>query len=172
MMNAAKSLVSKMSRMTGLSMSPMTGMRQLSVGRLMMTTYKVQTEAEYEERVVKSIKPTLVMWHMPSCQDCKKLSRKFETAVDLVYGLNLVRVDVTKLTLTWPWPDIPMTIAMTKGEEIGYSSYGLLNDEQVVNLVNTMLGIEKRPDLQSHLITMKACIRRDMIPLGKIAKTG
>ena len=67
MMNAAKSLVSKMSRMTGLSMSPMTGMRQLSVGRLMMTTYKVQTEAEYEERVVRSIKPTLVMWHEPGC---------------------------------------------------------------------------------------------------------
>ena len=171
-MNAARSLVSRMTGLRGLSMSPMAGMRQLSVSRHVKTIYNVQTEAEYEERVVRSIRPTLVMWHMPGCQDCKKLSRKFETAVDLVDGLDLVRVDVTKLTLTWPWPDLPMTIAMTKGEEIGYSSYGLLNDEQVVNLVNTMLGIEKRPDLQSHLITMKACIRRDMIPLGKIAKTG
>ena len=137
MMNAAKSLVSKMSRMTGLSMSPMTGMRQLSVGRLMMTTYKVQTEAEYEERVVRSIKPTLVMWHRPGCQDCEQLSGILEAVVDLKDGLDLVKVDVTNLT-----PNVtPKTIAMIDGQNVGKMT-GPMSVGQVEYLVNELLKLK------------------------------
>ena len=137
MMNAAKSLVSKMSRMTGLSMSPMTGMRQLSVGRPMMTTYKVQTEAEYEERVVKSIKPTLVMWHRPGCQDCEQLSGILEAVVDLKDGLDLVKVDVTNLT-----PNVtPKTIAMIDGQNVGKMT-GPMSVGQVEYLVNELLKLK------------------------------
>ena len=39
MMNAARSLVSRMTGLRSLSMSPMTGMRQLSVSMPVMTTY-------------------------------------------------------------------------------------------------------------------------------------
>ena len=137
MMNAAKSLVSKMSRMTGLSVSPMTGMRQLSVGRPMMTTYNVQTEAEYEERVVKSIKPTLVMCHRPGCQDCKQLSGILEAVVDLKDGLDLVKVDVTNLT-----PNVtPKTIAMIDGQNVGKMT-GPMSVGQVEYLVNELLKLK------------------------------
>ena len=124
-------------RMTGLSMSPMTGMRQLSVGRLMMTTYKVQTEAEYEERVVRSIKPTLVMWHKPGCQDCEQLNDKLVTAVDLKDGLDLVKVDVTNLT-----PNVtPKTIAMIDGQNVGKMT-GPMSVGQVEYLVNELLKLK------------------------------
>ena len=140
-MNAAKSLVSKMSRMTGLSVSPMTGMRQLSVGRPMMTTYNVQTEAEYEERVVRSIKPTLVMWHRPGCQDCKQLSGILEAVVDLKDGLDLVKVDVTNLT-----PNVtPKTIAMIDGQNVGKMT-GPMSVGQVEYLVNELLKLKRERD--------------------------
>ena len=165
MMNAAKSLVSKMSRMTGLSMSPMTGMRQLSSGRPMMTTYKVQTEAEYEERVVRSIKPTLVLWHRPGCQDCVKLNDKLEAAVDLVDGLDLVKVDVTHLKElamsrgVMDGRDVPTTNAVVKGEELGGAMIGLLDDEIVKNLVNAMLKLDSNSSVNmkrlKHVLEVK-----------------
>ena len=148
MMNAAKSLVSKMSRMTGLSMSPMTGMRQLSVGRLMMTTYNVLTEAEYEERVVKSIKPTLVMCHRPGCQDCKQLSGILEAVVDLKDGLDLVKVDVTNLSGGWIarvrgdfYNPVPTTNAMIDGQNVGKMT-GPMSVGQVEYLVNELLKLK------------------------------
>ena len=147
-MNAARCLVSRMMGLRDLSMSPMTGMRQLSVSRPVKTIYNVRTEAEYEDRVVRSIKPTLVMWHEPGCQDCEKLSGKFETAVDLVDGLDLVKVDVTHLKElamsrgVMDGRDVPTTNAVVKGEELGGAMIGLLDDEIVKNLVNAMLKLD------------------------------
>ena len=131
-------------------MSPMAGMRQLSVSRPVKTIYNVRTEDEYEDRVVRSIKPTLVMWHEPGCQDCEKLSGKFETAVDLVDGLDLVKVDVTHLkelamsrgVMDEAYNSVPTTYAIVKGEELGGAMIGLLDDEIVKNLVNAMLKLD------------------------------
>merc|ERR1712045_511586 len=147
-MNAARSLVSRMTGLRGLSsspitgvmglsMSPLMGMRKLSVGRPVKTIYNVQTEAEYGERVVRSIKPTLVMWHKPGCQDCEKLNDKLVTAVDLVDGLDLVKVDVTHLkelamsrgVMDEAYNSVPTTYAIVKGEELGGAMIGLLDDE-------------------------------------------
>ena len=131
-----------------LSMSPMTGMRQLSVGRLMMTTYNVLTEAEYEERVVRSIKPTLVMWHRPGCQDCEQLSGILEAVVDLKDGLDLVKVDVTNLSGGWIakvrgdfYNPVPTTNAMIDGQKVG-SITGTMSVEQVEHLVNELLKLK------------------------------
>merc|ERR1712154_535841 len=131
-----------------LSMSPMAGMRQLSVSRPVKTIYNVQTEAEYRERVVRSIKPTLVMWHTPGCQDCEKLSGKFETAVDLVDGLDLVEVDATnlkELAMSRRIMDpLPATIAMIQGQELGLAMTGVLDDKKVKTLVNFMLSLDPK----------------------------
>ena len=129
-------------------MSPMTGMRQLSMGRPMMTTYKIRTKEEYEERVVRSIKPTLVMWHKPSCSDCKDLFFKLEDTVDLVDGLDLVKADVTYLkeqmdeVMEKGFNAVPTITAMIHGEKMG-SITGPLNDEQVRFFVKEMLRLKR-----------------------------
>ena len=170
MMNAAKSLVSKMSRMTGLSMSPMTGMRQLSVGRLVMTTYKVQTEAEYEEMVVRNIKPTIVMWHEPGSQACEKLSGELETAVEPVDALDFVKVDVTNLSVWWMakvtdefCTPVPTTDAMIDGQRVG-SICGPMSVEQVEYLVNELLKLKRERDTEYIGEGKKYYSRIDMFP--------
>ena len=151
-------------------MSPMTGMRQLSVGRLVMTTYKVQTEAEYEEMVVRNIKPTIVMWHEPGSQACEKLSGELETAVEPVDAMDFVKVDVTNLSGGWIaevrgdfYNPVPTTNAMIDGQNVG-SMTGPMSAGQVEYLVNELLKLKRERDTEYRGEGKKYYSRIDMFP--------
>ena len=96
---------------------------------------------------------------------CEKLSGKFETAVDLVDGLDLVKVDVTHLKElamsrgVMDGRDVPTTNAVVKGEELGGAMIGLLDDEIVKNLVNAMLKLDSNSSVNmkrlKHVLEVK-----------------
>ena len=110
-------------------------------------------------QVVRSIKPTLVMWHRPGCQDCEQLSGILEAVVDLKDGLDLVKVDVTNLT-----PNVtPKTIAMIDGQNVGKMT-GPMSVGQVEYLVNELLKLKRERDTEYIGEGKKYYSRIDMFP--------
>ena len=70
MMKSDRSVLSSMFRMTRY----VTGMRNVSTSRHVMATYQVQSEEEFQQKVVNSKKPTVVDSSATWCGPCKLLT--------------------------------------------------------------------------------------------------
>ena len=137
MMKSDRSVLSSMFRMTRY----VTGMRHVSSSRHVMATYQVQSEEEFQQKVVNGKKPTVVDFSATWCGPCKLLTPRLDAAIATSEEeVDLAIVDIDQLediAFDNGVQTVPTVIGFKNGQVVD-RFVGLVDEDKLTSFINKL----------------------------------
>ncbi|CRL03325.1 CLUMA_CG016391, isoform A [Clunio marinus] len=108
--------------------------RSISTSYRLNDIFKIQSEKDFEERVIKSKTPVVVDFFATWCMPCKMLTPRIEAVIDEHKGkVSLAKVDIDELTdlsLEYDVQSVPV-LAVVKNGKVTNKMIGLQDTDKL-----------------------------------------
>lgn len=137
LMSAVKMALFRPSVLSGLAV---TRMRALSCSCPTLKSFVVNSNEEFEKKVMNCKDPVIVNFHADWCEPCKILTPKLEELVSPLENVHLAVIDVEKnveLVHTFEVKAVPAVLAVRNGQ-VEDKFIGLVDGDMIDNLIKKL----------------------------------
>lgn len=119
----------------------MGSVRSLSCTCPLRKSFVINSNDEFEKKVMNSKDPVIVNFHADWCEPCKILTPRLEKLVSPLENVHLAVIDVEKnveLVHTFEVKAVPAVLAVRNGQ-VEDKFIGLVDGDMIDNLINKLL---------------------------------